>query len=70
MENALENLGTLILIALYFAPTIVAFQRDHPSRDGIMVINLFLGWTIIGWIIALAWSGSVPVKRWRKRQED
>jgi hypothetical protein len=48
----------LILLALicYFLPTIVASNWRHPDKDAIFVINLFLGWSLIGWMIALAWA--------------
>lgn len=46
----------LALLAGYFAPTIVALVRRHPQQWAILAVDLFLGWTIIGWVIALAWS--------------
>jgi drug/metabolite transporter superfamily protein YnfA len=50
-------IGALIL-ALYFLPSIVAGGRNHASSGGIFVINLFLGWTLLGWVGALAWAAS------------
>ena len=50
--------AALILIGLYFLPTIVASARHHHNRGSIFVLNLFLGWTFIGWIIALAMACS------------
>jgi hypothetical protein len=44
----------LFMIALYFVPTMVAATRGHQSLGSILVINLFLGWTLIGWVVALA----------------
>ena len=44
----------LILIGLYFLPTIVAFYRKVPNSGSVFVINLFLGWTFIAWVVALA----------------
>jgi hypothetical protein len=44
----------------YFAPTIAAAGRDHDSIDGIAVLNLFLGWTLIGWVIAMSWACARP----------
>ncbi|QCG97805.1 superinfection immunity protein [Azospirillum sp. TSA2s] len=49
---------SLICIAIYFLPTIVAVNRDHTSKGGVIVINIFLGWTFLGWVIALAWAFS------------
>jgi len=47
-------LGILIVIGFYFVPTIVAVVRKVTNQGSVAVINLFLGWTIIGWIVALA----------------
>ena len=44
------------LLVLYFAPTIVAFWRRHRSAGAIALLNIFFGWTIIGWIVTLFWS--------------
>lgn len=44
------------LILLYFLPTIVASTTKHLNVNSILVVNIFLGWTLIGWVIALAWS--------------
>ena len=43
-----------IALAAYFAPTIVAFARHHHQANTVLVINLFLGWTFVGWVVALA----------------
>lgn len=49
------------IVALYFAPTIVAFAREVPNKWSIAVINAFLGWTLVGWVVALAMAArSVP----------
>lgn len=45
----------LICFVIGLLPTIIAFQRGHESRIAILLLNLFLGWTGIGWIIALIW---------------
>src|ERR1700680_252039 len=47
-----------ILLALYFLPAIVASARGHHNSGSIFVLNLFLGWTLIGWVIALAMACS------------
>jgi hypothetical protein len=50
----------IFLIALYFLPAIVAGARHLPERAGITLLNLFLGWTFIGWVIALIWALTAP----------
>lgn len=55
---------TMILLAVvggYFLPTIVAVSRKVPNRGSVFVINAFVGWTFIGWVVALAMAArSVP----------
>ncbi|WP_104697355.1 MULTISPECIES: superinfection immunity protein [unclassified Helicobacter] len=48
----------ILCFFIYFLPTFIAIKRKHSSRYGILVINLFFGFTFIGWIISLAWSVS------------
>lgn len=45
-----------IFFSIVFLPTIIAFQRGHDSKVSILILNIFLAWTVIGWIIALIWS--------------
>jgi T4 superinfection immunity protein len=44
---------------LYFLPTIVALARSQRNTVSIFVLNFFLGWTAIGWIVALVWAVKV-----------
>jgi hypothetical protein len=43
----------------YFLPSIVAFARSKRDLLSIFLLNLFLGWTLIGWIVALVWAAKV-----------
>lgn len=43
-------------LTLYELPAIVAYRREHPSFLAILCLNILLGWTIIGWIVALVWA--------------
>lgn len=46
----------LFFFPLYFLPAIIAKARKNRSTTGIFILNLFLGWTFIGWIAALIWA--------------
>lgn len=48
----------LIILAIYigFLPAIVAFQRHVRDRWFILALNILLGGTGIGWIVALIWA--------------
>jgi len=40
-------------LVMSFLPTIIAYARHTHNAFGIFLINLFLGWTVIGWFVAL-----------------
>ena len=44
----------ILLIGLYLVPTIVAVARKVTNQGSVAVVNLFLGWSVIGWVVALA----------------
>lgn len=46
----------IILLGIYLLPTIIAFSRGHASKLAIALINIFLGWLLLSWFIALIWS--------------
>ncbi|WP_256807780.1 superinfection immunity protein [Bradyrhizobium sp. Bra64] len=60
MENGGSAfLGLMIIglvIAAYFMPAIVASNRGHQNTAAIVVLNIFLGWTLLGWVVALVWA--------------
>ena len=37
-----------IILGVYFLPTIIASQRGVTNLGSIAVINIFLGWTLVG----------------------
>ena len=51
------------IITLYLLPTIVASFKNHLNTSSITVINIFLGWTFLGWVICLAWAFSNNCKK-------
>ena len=43
-----------VAAALYFLPTIIGALRHVVNLGSVAAINLLLGWTLIGWAIAMA----------------
>ena len=41
---------------LSILPAVTAYNQDHPNGTPIFIINLLLGWTVLGWILSLAWA--------------
>ncbi|MEU9089931.1 superinfection immunity protein [Streptomyces sp. NPDC087901] len=46
--------GLIVGLLAYFVPTVVAFSRGVPNKGSVLVVNLFLGWTLVGWVVAMA----------------
>jgi len=49
----------LIGIALYFVPSLIAVTRAKRNTLAIFALNLFLGWTLVGWVVSLVWALAV-----------
>ena len=46
---------------MYFLPSIIAFARSKRDTSAILLLNFFLGWTLIGWVVALVWAAKNDV---------
>lgn len=46
----------LVVLSLSFIPSFVAITRKSVHVLFITLLNLFLGWTFIGWVAALLWA--------------
>ncbi|HEV2200828.1 MAG TPA: superinfection immunity protein [Bryobacteraceae bacterium] len=55
-NDSLLVMGGIVLIFLYFIPSFVAIARHKVNRNSIIAFNLFLGWSLFGWAIALVWA--------------
>jgi hypothetical protein len=55
--------GGLLLVALcfiglaiYLLPSIIGFKSKKRNAGAIFALNLLLGWSFIGWVLALVWA--------------
>ena len=53
---ALVLAALMLLSAMYLAPTLVAVGRRAGHSPAIVILNILLGWSVIGWLAALVWS--------------
>jgi hypothetical protein len=63
------NALALVLLASYFVPAIIANTRKHNATFAIFMLNLLLGWTFIGWALALVWACTNDVNKEPRRLE-
>ena len=58
MEAALGMTLLVSGLIIYFVPTIVAMMANRTNTTAICLLNIFLGWTLIGWVGALVWAST------------
>lgn len=50
-------------IIFYFIPTLIAGTRNHKFANYIFAINIFFGWTVLGWVAVLMWAVNNDIQR-------
>lgn len=57
-------LGLGLSLVFYCLPLMIAFYRSHERYTTIFLLNLFLGWTMVVWVVCLVWAlFGAPSKR-------
>lgn len=46
---------------MYFLPSIIALAKSKRDITAIVLLNFILGWTMIGWVVALVWAVKTDV---------
>ena len=55
----------IVALVVFFLPALIALLRGHDNTFAIFLTNLLLGWTGIGWVVALIWSFTAIRRRVR-----
>lgn len=56
MQNVVLLLTFGLSVSIYLLPAFVALTRKHINTPAICVLNILVGWTFIGWVVALVWA--------------
>jgi len=62
-------IGLVLCVTIALLPTGVALIRQHNNFMPILLVNVLLGITGIGWIVALIWSFTSNVKDKRSAKQ-
>ena len=62
LGNTTAILMVLAIVVIYMLPTLIAFGREHPRRQDVALVNILLGWTLIGWIAVFLWAALTHVE--------
>lgn len=58
--------GFLVAVAVsfvYLVPSIIAHYRKPNNWLGVFALNIFFGWSFIGWAVAIIWACAGPSDR-------
>jgi hypothetical protein len=53
----------LLGVALYLLPSALAAYRDCRATAWIIALNILLGWTVLGWVVAIGWAASGKARK-------
>ncbi len=54
-----------MMLLVYCLPAYVGLMRRHRQAAAITVLNLLLGWTFLGWCVAMVWAMTSDVNNTR-----
>ncbi|MDR3263092.1 MAG: superinfection immunity protein [Clostridiales bacterium] len=54
--NIIQWVTSVVALIVFLIPSIIAVKNRHRQVFWIILLNILLGWTLIGWIIALIWA--------------
>ena len=67
MDNGFIIMATIaafvFAVMFYLLPTMIASSRKHNNTTAICLVNIFFGWCVAGWLIALIWASTDNVNR-------
>lgn len=52
-----------LAVLVYVVPTAIALHRNCTSTAWIIALNILLGWTLLGWVLALGWAARCKTRR-------
>jgi hypothetical protein len=56
MLNLIEVAAGVAALMVYLAPAMIADARERKDAFAVTIVNVLLGWTVIGWFAALLWA--------------
>ena len=60
-DHRIWLVGACALLSVgYVLPSLIGIVRHDPRAARLVVINVFLGWTLVGWVLALVCACRAP----------
>jgi Superinfection immunity protein len=55
-DTLIDGILFVLLVEVYLFPAVIAWARRHRNRAAIILLDILLGWTLLGWIAAMVWA--------------
>ncbi|NPT35191.1 superinfection immunity protein [Paraburkholderia xenovorans] len=56
MLKTIQGAVVIAVLMLYLAPAMIADARNREDAFAVTMVNILLGWTVLGWFAALIWA--------------
>jgi hypothetical protein len=60
MNDLVAGIWLAVLLIIYLLPAMLGHNKKPAA--GIWILNITLGWTVLGWLGALIWAASAERK--------
>jgi len=67
-ELVIFGLGLLVVLPVYLIPSFVALGRKIDTKAAVILANVLLGWTFIGWAVCLVWAIAAKTPEQKRRE--
>ena len=55
-DTLIDGILFVLLVEVYLFPAVIAWARRHRNRAAIILLDILLGWTLLGWVAAMVWA--------------
>jgi uncharacterized membrane protein len=60
IETIFAIAAVFLILYIYFLPIITAIKKNSPNKTAVVIVNIFFGVTLIGWLVALLLASKQP----------
>jgi hypothetical protein len=69
-DTLIDGILFVLLVEVYLFPAVIAWARRHRNRAAIILLDILLGWTLLGWVAAMVWAFTFSDLREAPGDED
>jgi hypothetical protein len=59
----------LLALVIYLLPWLIGKSRDMHGTGVLLFVNLFFGWSVVGWVVCILWAALGQTKAQKRYYE-